>query len=100
MTLRLHRNTLRALLSSILVAMAVVALPALATGKEARLPIQKEAWYAIKWNNQLVGYSRYSIERSVALGGDEFYVVNSDSQLRLGSGENNDIVFKAKTLLN
>lgn len=72
-------------------------------GRPARaipLPMDREAWYAIRWDNQLVGYSHYSVERKVALAGEEFYIVNSDARLKLGAGEANDVSFRSKLMLN
>lgn len=74
--------------------------PALAHGKDVQPGIGRDGVYAIKWEERVIGYSRYNVENSVSLGGEGYYVINSDARIKLGAGESNDVSFKAKLLVN
>lgn len=64
------------------------------------LAVERDNWYAIRFQNALIGYSRYSIEESVELGSDRFYVINSVSRVKLGPEAINEVVFASRLLLN
>jgi hypothetical protein len=64
------------------------------------LPVERDNWYAIKWENNLIGYSHFSLEAPVQLGSDQFYVLNSSSRIKLSPAENSDVTFVARLLLN
>ncbi|MBM3462773.1 MAG: transglutaminase domain-containing protein [Armatimonadetes bacterium] len=64
------------------------------------LRIGTAAVYAIRWDDRLIGFTRYAVESPVSVGGEQFYVINSQSRVKLGAGLENDVSFKAKLLLN
>lgn len=88
-----------ALVSVALIVLGLVCRPAYAAPRSLRLPLDKESWYAIRWENQLVGFSHFAVDRSVELAGDPVYYVTSNSRLKLGPGAGNEVSFEAKLLL-
>lgn len=64
------------------------------------LPVERESWYAIRWQGALIGYSHFVVEESVELGSDNFYVINSESRVKLGPDVINDAAFNARLLVD
>lgn len=64
------------------------------------LTADRDSWYAIRWQSHLIGYSRFQVQESVELGGDAFYVISSDSRIKLGPDAGSEAAFSGRLLVN
>lgn len=58
--------------------------------------IGKKYYYAIDYNNQLIGYSEFHISNEIALGGRASYVMNSTSRVKVGTDTISDLRYESQ----
>ena len=59
------------------------------------LPVDSDNYFAIEYAGQLVGFSRYKINRLISLGGRSTYVIDSMARLKMGQDNIQDLKFLA-----
>lgn len=64
------------------------------------LPVGKDYYFAIEYAGQLVGFSKFKINRLVTLGGQSTYVMESSSRLKLGIHKVQDLKFTSNAQID
>ncbi|MBQ7501540.1 hypothetical protein IJT93_02330 [bacterium] len=64
------------------------------------LPVGQNYYFAIEYAGQLVGYSKFKINRLVTLGGESTYVMESASRLKLGIHKIQDLEFTSNAQID
>lgn len=60
------------------------------------LPVGVPYFFALEYDGKLVGYSRFVVERLMALGGRSSYMLNSDTRVKIGVGSVQDLKFTSR----
>ncbi len=64
------------------------------------LPIGKPYYYAIEYNDQLIGYSEFKISNQIVLDGRTSCLLNSSSRVKVGTDAISDLRYFGKTQIN
>lgn len=59
------------------------------------LPVGQPFFFALEYDGQLVGYSRFVVERLMTLGGKSSYMLASDTRVKIGVGSVQDLRFSS-----
>lgn len=66
----------------------------------SELPIGKSYHYAIEYNDQLIGYSEFSVSNKIVLDGRTSYLFNSSSRVKVGTDSISDLRYFSKMQIN
>ncbi|MDO5296799.1 MAG: transglutaminase domain-containing protein [bacterium] len=66
----------------------------------SELPIGKPYHYAIEYNDQLIGYSEFSVSNKIVLDGRTSYLLNSSSRVKVGTDSISDLRYFSKMQVN
>lgn len=58
--------------------------------------VGQEAYFSIFWQKTLVGYSHFVVEKELQLAGERFFIIGSQSRIKMGMGSIDDLQFDSR----